>query len=207
MTIWKKCVWNLWKYIYFFFLHNVHMYIITAFTQLQSQVFFGYDTTSFDHHLAIICHSPPHLSSSVRLDGADIFMFLQKYLIGFKLRLWLGHSKTLSALCISHSCCVFRFIVLLEGKSSARLRFWMLWTGFSLTLSLYLGGLSFSSTPMCSSVPAAEKQPHSMRLLPAHFTFGMYSAGDEQSWFPSNMMLIIEVHQTREYYFSQCEGA
>ncbi len=54
-----------------FFLHNVHMYIITAFTQLQSQVFFGYDTTSFDHHLAIICHSPPHLSSSVRLDGAN----------------------------------------------------------------------------------------------------------------------------------------
>ncbi len=30
-----------------------------------------------------------------------------------------------------------------------------------------------------------------------------YSAGDEQSWFPSNMMLGIEVHQTREYYFSR----
>ncbi len=73
----------------------------------------------------------------------------------------------------------------------------MLWTGFSLRLSLYLGALSFSSTLKCSLVPAAEKQTHSMRLLPAHFTCGMYSAGDEQSWFPSNMMLGIEVQQTR----------
>ncbi len=73
----------------------------------------------------------------------------------------------------------------------------MLWTGFLLRLSLYLGALSFSSTLMCSSVPAAEKQTHSMRLLPAHFTFGMYSAGDEQSWFSSNFMLRIEVHQTK----------
>ncbi len=55
-------------------------------------------------------------------------------------------------------------------------------------------------------VYAAEKQLHSMRLLPAHFTFGMVSAADEQSWFPSNMMLRIEVHQTRESCFSQSEG-
>ncbi len=81
----------------------------------------------------------------------------------------------------------------------------MLWTGFSLRLSLYFGALSFSSTLTSPSVPAAEKQPH-MRLLPAHFTLGWYCAGDEQSWFPSNMMLGIEVHQTREYYFSQSEG-
>ncbi len=47
----------------------------------------------------------------------------------------------------------------------------MLWTGFSLRLSLYFGALSFSSSLTSSSVPAAEKQPHSMRRLPAHFTF------------------------------------
>ncbi len=86
------------------------------------------------------------------------------------------------------------------------LRFWMLWNGFSLRLSQYFGALSFSSTLTSLSVPAAEKQPHSMRLLPAHITFGLYSAGDEQSWFPSNMMLRIEVHQTRESCFSQSEG-
>ncbi len=46
-------------------------------------------------------------------------------------------------------------------------------TRFSLRLSQYFGALSFSSTLTSPSVPAAEKQPHSMRLLPAHFTFGM----------------------------------
>ncbi len=69
--------------------------------------------------------------------------------------------------------CAYKVIVLLEGEPSAHLRFWMLWTGFSLRLSLYFGALSFSSILMSPSVPTAEKQPHSMRLLPAHFTFGM----------------------------------
>ncbi len=34
---------------------------------------------------------------------------------------------------------------------------------------------------------------------------GWYSAADEQSWFPSNMMFWIEVHQTGENCFSQSE--
>ncbi len=59
---------------------------------------------------------------------------------------------------------------------------------------------------MSPSVPAAEKQPHSMRLLPARFTFGMVLCSDEQSWFPSNMMLKTEVHQTRKSCFSESEG-
>ncbi len=113
-----------------------------------------------------ICYSSRHLFTSQALSGwmgqMHIFRFLQKYLIEFKLRLWLGHSRTFT-----------EFIVLLEGEPSDRLRFWMLWTGFSLRLSLYFGALRFSSTLMCPSVPAAEKQPHSMRLLPAHFTIGM----------------------------------
>ncbi len=49
-----------------------------------------------------------------------IFRFLQKYLIGFNPRLWLGHSRTFTELSISHSCFVFRFIVLLEGEHSAQ---------------------------------------------------------------------------------------
>ncbi len=47
------------------------------------------------------------------------------------------------------------------------------WYGCWLRLFQYFGALSFSSTLTSPSVPAAEKQPHSMRLLPAHFTFGM----------------------------------
>ncbi len=99
--------------------------------------------------------------------------FSRNVLIGLKPRLWLGHSRTFTKLSISHSYCVLWVIVLLEGEPSARLRFWMLWTGFSLRLSQYFGALSSSYTPTSPSVPAVVKQPHSMRLLPAHFTFGM----------------------------------
>ncbi len=125
-----------------------------------------------------------------------IFRFLQKYMIEFKLRFWLGYSRTFTALCRSHSCCVLRSTVLLEGKLSAHQRLWMLWTGFSLRLSQYFGALSFSSILMSPSVPAAEKQPYSMRLLPAHFTFGTVLC----RWL--NMMLRIEVHLTRECFQS-----
>ncbi len=77
----------------------------------------------------------------------------------------------------------------------------MLWIGFSLRLSQYFGALSFSSTLMSPSVPATAWGCYQHTLL-----LGWYSAGDEQSWFPSNMMLRIEVHQTRESCFSQSEG-
>ncbi len=69
---------------------------------------------------------------------------------------------------------MIRVIVLLEGKPSAQSEVlnaldWV----FIKAISLYFGALSFSSTLTSPSVPAAEKQPHSMKLLPAHFTFGM----------------------------------
>ncbi len=49
-----------------------------------------------------------------------IFRFLQKYLTRFNPKLWLGHSSTFTELPLSHSCYVFRFIVLLEGLPSAQ---------------------------------------------------------------------------------------
>ncbi len=93
--------------------------------------------------------------------------------LNLKLRLWLGHSRTFTELSISNSCCVFRFIVLLEGESSAQSEVLNALDWVSLRLSQYFGALSSSSTLTSPSVPAAEKQPHGMRLLPAHFTFGM----------------------------------
>ncbi len=90
--------------------------------------------------------------------------------------------------------CVCRSFVLLEGKPSAQYV-------FSLTLSQYFGALSFSSTLTFPSVPASEKQLHSILYFWDGTLHVMSSA-----WFPSNMMLGIEVHQTREYYFSQSEG-
>ncbi len=58
----------------------------------------------------------------------------------------------------------------------------MLWTGFSLRLSLYFGEIGFSSTLTSPSVPAAEKQPHSKRPHNKRHTLllGWYSAFYEQ---------------------------
>ncbi len=66
-------------------------------------IFVGYDATSFAHlHLGIF-------SSCVRLDGdcqwMAIFRFLQRCLIGL-VKLWLGHSRTVTEVFISHSSIV-----------------------------------------------------------------------------------------------------
>ncbi len=134
-----------------------------------------------------------------------IFRFLQKYLTGFKLRLWLGHSRTFTELSIRHSCCVFRFIVLLEGEPSAHLRFWILWTGFSLRLSQYFGALSFSSDEFLSPCRWRTAPQHEASTSTLYFWDGTLHVMS-RAWFPSNMMLGIEVHQTRESCFSQSEG-
>ncbi len=105
-----------------------------------------------------------------------IFRFLQKYLIGFNPRLWLGHSRTFTELSINHSCCVFRVIVLLEGEASAQSEDlnaldWV----FIKTISIFgcIELFFYSEFLMSPSVPAPEKHLHSTRPLPAHFTFGM----------------------------------
>ncbi len=117
-----------------------------------------------------------------------IFRFLQKYLIGFKLSLWLGHSKTFTELSISHSCCVFRVIVLLEGKPSAQ--------------SEVLNALDWVFIKAISVFWSIELFFYSNESLSP----GCWTTGDVHSWFPSNMMLGIEVHQTRESCFSESEG-
>ncbi len=70
--------------------------------------------------LSVICFftSSPLKLCQVGWGQTHIFRFLQKYLIGFNPRLWLGHSKTFTVLCISH--CVLRVTVLLKGKPSAQ---------------------------------------------------------------------------------------
>ncbi len=112
-----------------------------------------------------------------------IFRFLQKYLIGFKLRLWLGHSKTFTELCISYSCCV-----LIRSLSCWKVYLLPVWgskcsTGFSWRLSQYFGALSFligwvpQSLPLKNSPTAWGCYQHTLLL-------GWYSAGDEQSLVP-----------------------
>ncbi len=134
-----------------------------------------------------------------------IFRFLQKYLIGFNPRLWLGHSRTFTELCISHSCCVFRVIVLLEGKPSAQSEVvnaldWVFIKAISIFWCTELFFYSDESLGPCCWRTAPQHE-----LLPAHFTFGMVLCmwwvvpGFLQTW-------CLEVHQTRESRFSQSEG-
>ncbi len=73
----------------------------------------------------------------------------------------------------------------------------MLWTGFSLKLSLYFGALSFTSTLTSPSVPAAEKQPHSMSSTSTLYFWDGTLHVMNSACFPSNIMLRIEGHPTR----------
>ncbi len=122
-----------------------------------------------------------------------IFRFLQKYLIGFKLMLWLGHSRTFTELSISHSCCVFRSIVLLESAPSAQSEVLnaLDWVFIKAISIIWCIELFFYCDESLSPLPLKNTHQHTLLL-------GWYCAGDEQRWFPSNMMLRIEVHQTRE---------
>ncbi len=132
--------------------------------------------------------------------------FLQKYLIAFKPRLWLGHSRTLTELSISHSCCVLRVIVLLESEPSAQSEVlnaldWV----FIMAISIFWGIELFFYSEVLQSLPN-KNSPTAWGCYQHTLLLGWCSAGDEQSWFPSNMMLGNEVHQTRETCFSKSEG-
>ncbi len=128
---------------------------------------------------------------------------------GFSRNIWLGSSPGCGWATHGHSqSCLYATLAVCLGSLScwkvnllSSLRFWMLWTGFS-----YFGALSFSSTLTSPSVTVVEKQPITWGCYQHTLLLGWYSAGDEQSWFPSNMMLRIEVHQTRESRFLQSEG-
>ncbi len=155
--------------------------------------------------LSAICllTSSPLKPCQVEWGQMHIFRFLQKCLIGFNPRLWLGHSRTVKELSISHSCCVFRVIVLLEGEPSAQSEVLnaLDWTGYLYILVHWACILLWrvrQSLPLKNSPTAWGCYHHTLLL-------GWYSACDGQSWFPSNMMLRIEVHQTRESCFSQSE--
>ncbi len=168
--------------------------------------------TSFAHqHLAIICHSSPHLFTSQALSAwmgqTHIFRFLQKYWIGFKLRLWLGHSRTFTELSISHFCCVIRVTVLLEGEPSAQSKdLKALDCVFIKTISIFwcieLFFYSDESLSPCCWKTAPQHEAATSTLYFWDGTLHMMSS----ACFPSNMMPGIEVLQTRQYYFSQSEG-
>ncbi len=178
MTMWKKFVWNLCKFIKIKKRKKSHVHkysqpllntIVEApLAPITASNLFGYDATgSANHHLAIICHSSPHLFSSQALSGwmgADAHFQVSPEIFD-----WVQSQAEAGPLKDIHRVVYKTLLLCALGPLSCWkvnllpcLRFWMLWTGFSLRLSLYFGALSFSSTLMSPSVPAAEKQPHSM---------------------------------------------
>ncbi len=168
-------------------------YLNILLKHLYSLKSFLFDATSFDHHhLAIICHSSSCLFTFQALSSwmgqMHIFWFLQKYLIGFKTRLWLCHSRTFTELSISHSCCVLRVTVLLEGKPSAQSEVLnaLDWVVIKVISIFWCIELFFYSDESLSHAAWGCYQ-HTLLL-------GWYSAGDEQNWFSSNMMFGIEAH-------------
>ncbi len=90
---------------------------------------------------------------------------------------------------ISHSWCVLRVIVLLEGEPSAQSEVlnaldWV----FIKAISIFCcTERSFYSDESLS--PATENSPTAWACCQETLLLGWYSAGDEQSWFPSNIML------------------
>ncbi len=135
-----------------------------------------------------------------------VFRFLQKYLIGFKLRLWLGHSRTFTGLSISHTCCVCRSFVLLEGEPSVQSEVlnaldWVFIKAISIVWCIELFFYYDESLSPCHWKTAPQHEAATSTL---YFWDGLHMMSS--AWFPSNMMLRIEVHQTRESCFSQSEG-
>ncbi len=132
-----------------------------------------FDATSFAHqHLAIICYSSPHLFTSQALSGwmgsdahfqvsPEIFDWVQAQAV----------ARTFTALCISHSFCVFKVIVLLEGEPSAQSEVLNALDWVFIISIFWCIELVFYSDESLS--PCHWKTAHSMKLIPAHFTFGM----------------------------------
>ncbi len=115
---------------------------------------------------AIFLTSSPLKLCQVGCGQTLIFRFLQKYYIGFKLRLCLGHSRTFTELWIRHSCCVFRSIGRQTFCPSEVLN--------ALDLGFHQGYLYILvHWAFLLLWRVLQSLPHSMRLLPADFTFGM----------------------------------
>ena len=128
----------------------------------------------------LLYRSSQVLSGWMETIGGHFQVFPERYSIGFKSGLWLGHSRTFTEVSLSNSCIV---LAVFSGSLSCwkvnlwpNLKFWVLWTRFSLRISPY-----FASSLLLNPdhPPPAKKHPHSMMLQPPCFTIG-YWAGDER---------------------------
>ena len=140
---------------------------------IATSILLGYDATSMANlYLGSFSHSSLQiLSSSVRLDGerlcTDIFRSLQRCWIGFKSRLWLGHSRTIRDWSRSHSYIVLAVCLGLlscwKVNLHPSLRSWAGYHGSLCTLhrsTLPRSWLVSQSLPMKNSSDAATTMLH-----------------------------------------------
>ncbi len=179
---------------------------------LQPQVFLGMIQQAL--HISIwqlsailLLTSSPLKLCQVGWGQMHMFRFLQKYLISFKPRLWLGHSRTFTELSISYCCCVFRVIVLLEGEPSTQSEVlnaldWVFMKAISIFWYIEFFFYSDESLSPCRWKTAPQHEEATSTLYFWVGTLQMMCS----AWFSPYLMLRIEVHQTRESCFSESEG-
>ena len=138
------------------------------------------------------------LSSSVRLDGdhqwTAIFRLLQRFSIGFKSGLWLGHSR-IRPLCLGW---VLMVIVLLSGEPSAQSA---LDQGFIKDISVLCSvqlSLNYDQYPSSSHWKTPAQNDAVTTMLHRWDGIGQVMSG---AWFPQTVQSWF--HQTRESCFSQ----
>ncbi len=165
----------------------MHKYSLLSWSTITALSLFWYDAKSFAlQHLAIICHS-----SQKRLDEADAHFQVSPEIFDWvQAQAVTGPLKDIHRVVCLGSLSCWKVNLL----SSLTLRCWMLWTGFSLRLSLYFGALSFSSTLMSLSVPAAENSSTAWAATSTLYFWDGTLHVMSSACFPSNMMLGIEVH-------------
>ncbi len=152
---------------------------------LQPQVFLGMIWEALHIRIwqlsAILLISSRLKLCQVGWGQMHIFRFLQKYLFAFKPRLWLGHSRTFTELSISHSCCVFRSIVLLEGEPSAQSEVLnALDWDFIKAISIFWVHWAFLLLWRFTQSLLLKNSPTAWGCYQYTLLLGWYSAGDEQ---------------------------
>ena len=136
-------------------------------------------------HIYICTFFLANSSSLVWLDGeclwTAIFKSCQRFSIGFRSGLWLGHSNTWICFDLNHS--IVALAVCLGSLSCWKvklrpsLKSFADSNRFSSKIVLYLAPSIFPSTQTSFPVPAEEKHPHSMMLPPPCFRVGMVCSG------------------------------
>ena len=120
-----------------------------------------------------------------------------------QVRLWLGHSRIFTELSLSHSCIVLA--VCLGSLSCWKVNLQlslpsrMLWTRFSLRISLYFAPFSFPSTLTSPLVLPLKNTPQHDAATTMLHHWDSIGQVMNSAWFPPDMMLRIEAKQFNQF--------